>query len=564
MRKTASKVLFALFLTYICTLTASAEDLSMLVKKAVEKSTLDQPGTKPFHLKATYAPSRERDKDSNRNGEIEIWWESPTRWRRELKSPDFHQIAILDGTHQWQKNEGNYFPEWLRQLTVAIIRPVPLPMKVLEDRIKNGDVKRIGSQMNVNWDAVNGSGDAQTNAKGYIAVNSQTDQLFYCGGLGWGALYKNFQDFHGRTIARIVSSGHIEVTAKVTTLEDLDTPPPGFFDTNAPGGDPQPIETVVLDENELRKNLLPDAKPFVWSPVADGPFEGVVWTEIVLDRTGNVRDMIPPIADNPRIKDAADQGFRSMHFQPIMRNGVPVQAIGKLTEHFKTGRPEGAENFDCARNYFAHARKLDFLAAGATSPYTLHAEFEAGTPSGVQSGRYQDTWLKEDQWRREAWLGPSHLVRTQDGEKHYVLAESGEERLLRVVMLILEPLPADDTMRESDWRIRRDTLNGAQVVRVYRGPEGPNGELEPGKSQVYWFDASGHLVKSFVAGAEVLPAEAAAYDGVHVARQINVMSDGKVTMHIVVKDLGPPDPEASKTLTLKGHEWQRAFTPEAR
>ena len=409
-----------------------------------------------------------------------------------------------------------------------------------------------------------GSGDAQTNAKGYIAINSQTDQLFYCGGFGWGALYKNFEDFHGRTIARTVSSGHIEVTAKITTLEDLGTTPPAFFDAHAPGGDPQPIETIVLAEAELRKNLLPDAKPFVWPPVADGPFEGVVWTQIVLDRTGKVRDLIPPIADNPGMRDSADLGFRSMRFQPITRDGVPVQALGRLTEHFKTGRPEGSENFDSARNYFAHARKLDFLPAGATAPYTLHVEFQIGTPSGVQPGRYEDTWVKEDQWRREAWLGSSHLVRTEDGEKRYVLAEGSDQQFLRFVMLVLEPLPADDTMTESDWHIRRDTLNGAQVVRVYRGPEGPNGELEPGKSQVYWFDAGGHLMKSFVAGAEVLPAEATDYEGVHVPRQISVVNNGKVALHIVVKDLGPPDPEAAKNLKLTGHEWQRAFTAEAR
>jgi hypothetical protein len=62
------------------------------VKKAVEKSTLDQPGTRPFHLKAAYAPSFERNKHSYREGEVEIWWESPTRWHREVRSPDFHQI----------------------------------------------------------------------------------------------------------------------------------------------------------------------------------------------------------------------------------------------------------------------------------------------------------------------------------------------------------------------------------------------------------------------------------------------------------------------------------------
>lgn len=83
-----------------CVIPALAEDLTGQVKKAVEKITLDQPGTKPFHLKAEYAPSFERDKDSRRTGEVEIWWESPTHWRRAVRSPEFRQIAIVDGARQ--------------------------------------------------------------------------------------------------------------------------------------------------------------------------------------------------------------------------------------------------------------------------------------------------------------------------------------------------------------------------------------------------------------------------------------------------------------------------------
>jgi hypothetical protein len=57
-------------------------------------------------------------------------------------------------------------------------------------------------------------------------------------------------------VAQTVSGGEPEVTAKVTTLEDLSQTPAGWFDANANGGDEQPIETVLLDEASLRKNLL--------------------------------------------------------------------------------------------------------------------------------------------------------------------------------------------------------------------------------------------------------------------------------------------------------------------
>jgi hypothetical protein len=94
------------------------------VKKAVERSTLDQPGTKPFHLNAALTPSREKDAGSSRAGDVEIWWASPAQYRREVRSPEFHQITIVSGGREWQKNEGDYFPEWLREVAVELIAPV--------------------------------------------------------------------------------------------------------------------------------------------------------------------------------------------------------------------------------------------------------------------------------------------------------------------------------------------------------------------------------------------------------------------------------------------------------
>jgi hypothetical protein len=45
--------------------TVAHADDAKSVKKAVERSTLNQAGTKPFHLRATLAPSRETDRGSN-------------------------------------------------------------------------------------------------------------------------------------------------------------------------------------------------------------------------------------------------------------------------------------------------------------------------------------------------------------------------------------------------------------------------------------------------------------------------------------------------------------------
>jgi hypothetical protein len=391
----------------------------------------------------------------------------------------------------------------------------------------------------------------------------KTGLLLYTDGPAFGGLYHDFKDFHGRMIASTVASGYVEVTARLSVLEDLGNVSEDFFNANAPGGDPQPIETLVLSDAELRQNLLPGAQ-FVWPAVKDGPLEGNVGTEIALDRMGKIREMEALIAENPGVKDAAAAGFKAMQFRPFLRNGIPVQVVGRLNERFKTMRPAGVETFESAQSYFERGRKASFLAAGASSPYNLRADFQVGTTKGVQSGRYEDTWVNANEWKREAWFGSSHLVKSQSGEKYYVLAEGPESGMLKMVMQVLEPIPAVDTMTESDWRIQRDIVDGVKTIRVFRGPEGPNGELEPGKSQGFWFDDAGHLVRTYTSGFEIRPSNQASYETVQVAKQIDVLKDGKVGMRIIVSEIGPADPAAARGFKMKGHEWQRAFTAEVR
>lgn len=135
----------------------------------------------------------------------------------------------------------------------------------------------------------------------------------------------------------------------------------------------------------------------------------------MLDRTGKIREMRPPIAENSGVNDAAEQGFRAMKFQPVLRNGVPVQALARFSVSFNTVRPTGMETFDSARAYFERGRKASFLAAGANAPYLLRAEFQTASQDGMKTGRYEDTWISAMEWKREAWFGSSHLVRSQSG-----------------------------------------------------------------------------------------------------------------------------------------------------
>lgn len=540
-----------------------AEKDTNTVKKAAERSTLNQPGTKAFHLKAVLTPSLERDKDSGRTGEVEIWWMSPTQYRREVRSPEFHQIAIVSGSNEWQKNEGDYFPEWLREVAVALIDPVPPLDEVLQD-VKEADVKRLLGTTHYSWTIVSTDGKVKTTRGAGVDITDNTGLLSYGGGFGWDGGFEDFQGFHGRMVARTVSHGTPEVTAKVTTLEDLRDTPPDFFDAGASGGDTPLLRTALVEETSLRKNLVP-MEPPVWPPLQDGPLEGVATTEIVVDRSGQVREMGSVVANNQSVYDTARKFFASMRFTPYLENGVAVQVLSRVSLPFKTVRPPGVETFESAHDYFERGRRVSFPAAGNAPSYQLQAVFQAEVSTGtIENGQYEDSWISDSEWRREAWIGKSRYVRARHGDTRYQFAEGPDVAILRLVLRFIEPIPAIDTFTESDWRIRRQMVDGMSTIGVLAGPDAPDGTLDPDRGVGYWFNETGKLVKAHLAGIEMHPSQFEDFGGVKIAHEVKVLRNGSLGMLIRVDSVSPAGNMPSSTFQLHGHEWNRAFTAEVR
>jgi hypothetical protein len=533
------------------------------VKKAVKRSTLNQPGTKPFHLKATLGPTRERDRSSNRTGEVEIWWNSPKKWKREVRSPEFHQVAIVDGAEEWQANEGDYFPEWLRQAAVALIDPVPYLDHTLKD-VGEAEVKRLFGTTYYSWTMMSTDGNITKGMGAGIDITDSSGLLMYGGGLGWGAGYSNYKSFHNRMVARTVSVGSPEVTAQVIILEDLKNVPPDTFNAPATMTNAPLIRTEIVDETALRKNLLP-SPPVDWPALKDGPLQGGITTEVVIDRSGKVREIGSILSDNPGLSQTAGKAIVAMQFKPYLLNGIPVQVVSRITMPFSTVRPEGAEKFDSARSYFELGRHAGFPAAGSGAPYEAQGTFQTKLKSGsVADGKYTDTWKSNTEWRREASIAESRYIRCQHGNVRYELAEGPDVPALKMVLKFVEPIPALDTFIESDWRIKRDTVDGIKAIRVLTGAENPDGSLDGSQARAYWFDENGKLLKTYYLGMETDRSDFSDYGGAQVARKISVIRKGEVAMVIHITNLSPAATIPDDVFVLRGHEYKRAFTDEVR
>jgi hypothetical protein len=193
----------------------------------------------------------------------------------------------------------------------------------------------------------------------------------------------------------------------------------------------------------------------------------------------------------------------------------------------------------------------------------VHAEFQFRQNGATATGQYEDTWLSDEQWIRKATFEKDECTRSRDGEKRYRVIQGTSAGILCLVLRAIEPIPAIDTFVESDWKIRRDVIDGSPVIRVSTGHEDANGKLDD-QAREYWFDNSGLLLKAYFNGLEVRRTDFQEFNGLKIAGQIDVLKDGKLALKIHVAEVSAGTALADRTFKLKGHEWQRMFTDEAR
>lgn len=101
-------------------------------------------------------------------------------------------------------------------------------------------------------------------------------------------------------------------------------------------------------------------------------------------------------------------------------------------------------------------------------------------------------------------------------------------------------------------------------MRVLTGYESPDGSFDKEQVRGFWFDDKGLLLKTYLGGIETQRSQFEGFNGVMLARRIDVLKDGKLGMQIRVTDVSPAGTVSPKTFDVPGHKWIRAFTAEVR
>lgn len=322
-------LILALVLSSVVSVCASEK--GDIVKQAVEKSQITLSGSRPFHLKATVIEGTNPENDEYK-AEIEEYWVAPDKWRRVVKSPEFSQTIVVNGTKVQEEDTGDYYPNWLRTIVEAIFDPGRVLAGV--DLTKSSDNPVLGGPELCRRFTMR-AGIPPVGNNVFSSYCFQSGLISSVGIPGYHAAYENYRKFGDKKVARTVTEyiePGTEVEARIEQLEEITAPDESMYEIAQTASQ---LKTVQVNEETIRK-LAIDPPPMSWPTVRAGKTSGVLSIYVCLDRTGKVREIYDLNSDHPDMTDAARKQVTAWNFRTAVSNGVPVQVEGILTFAYET------------------------------------------------------------------------------------------------------------------------------------------------------------------------------------------------------------------------------------
>ncbi|HEV3305061.1 MAG TPA: hypothetical protein VGZ91_01365 [Candidatus Sulfotelmatobacter sp.] len=292
---------------------------------AVVQATLTEPGSTPFYLQAAIT---ERG-DPNEHVEVEMSWVAPNKWRRTIQSSEFSQTLIVNGDNIFEEDSDDYFPLGIQTLVTAMVDSRPVL-----DTVRRGD--RVMTQANGSADE---TGKMCFGSNAQMCAKSRYGLAETVGAPGHSVDFMDYQKFKGKSVARLliyrIDPGD-SLQARVLTLGELTKYDEDRFSISNPTPLQKQIRSMVVPETELR-NLALQPTEIIWPQVLeDNQTTGETSYYVSLDRSGQVREILPLSVAIERADDSARRQIMKWKFKPVVRDGIPMQAEAVLNFHFNT------------------------------------------------------------------------------------------------------------------------------------------------------------------------------------------------------------------------------------
>jgi Gram-negative bacterial TonB protein C-terminal len=290
----------------------------------VVQTWLTDSGSTPFYLQATITePS-----DPNEHIEVEMSWVAPDKWKRTIRSQEFSQTLIVNGDRVSEQDSADYMPLAIQVLATAMIDP-----RSIVDAVRPSD--HALTKANGRSDE---SGKMCFDPAGRMCGMSRSGLTESLSGPGRSVTFTDYRKFKGKRVARSLSytlDHGDSYQAHVNTLGELKSDDAQFSISEITPKEKQ-IRSVVLPEAELRSLAL-ESTDIIWPQVLeDNNTRGETSYYVSVDRSGQVREILPLSVSVERADDTARRQIMKWKFKPAIKDGAPVQAEAVLNFHFDT------------------------------------------------------------------------------------------------------------------------------------------------------------------------------------------------------------------------------------
>lgn len=346
---------FQVVASLFCVLTAVGQSAS---DNQVVQAWLTEPGGTPFYLQGVIT---ERG-DPNEHIDVEMSWMAPDQWKRTIRSEEFSQTLIVSGETVSEQDSADYMPLAIQVLTTAMVDPRPMVAAARSgDQVITKANGRAGEDGKVCFDPA-----------GKMCAVSRTGLTEMLDAPGRSVTFTGYRKFKDRRVARLlrykIDSGD-SYELHINTLGELKSGV-SAFSINEPTPKEKQIRTIVVPEAELRSLALKSTE-IIWPQVLeDGKTTGETSYYVSVDRSGEIREILPLSISIERADDSARRQIMKWKFKPVVRDGVPVQAEAILNFHFDT-------------RAFGPASPLSDGEVRKLATNTVEPEFPVGSKQGA-------------------------------------------------------------------------------------------------------------------------------------------------------------------------------------
>lgn len=316
---------FTATIIVLCCAIGSNGQTNPVAPPHVVQATLTRPGGTPFYLQATISEIS----DPSDRIDVEMSWVAPDKWKREIQSQEFSQTLIVNGDKVFEQDSSGYLPLAIEVLTSAMVSP-----QTVLDSYKPGDIARTKAN-----GLADESGRVCFSANSKMCGMSRYGLAEFVGATGRSLEFTDYRKFKAERVARLliyrIDHGD-SWQARINTLGELQKHDEAVFRIENPTDKPNQIRAVVAPEAELR-GLAQQPLEIIWPQVLeDNNTAGETSYYVSMDRSGQVREVLPLSVAIERADDSARRQILKWKFKPMLRDGVPVQAESILNFSFNT------------------------------------------------------------------------------------------------------------------------------------------------------------------------------------------------------------------------------------